>query len=995
MGGSVTQGRSSSSPLGAADLAAGPPRRPRGRTSSPLLIGRSAELSRVVATVSALPAVVVVEGEAGIGKTRLLGELRALPKVRSLRFVVGGCRLVREPFPLGPVVDALRGRARDIDTEQLSPVAGALRPLLPELVDVLPPVPEPLDDRVAERHRVYRGLADVLATLQPAVLVLEDVHWADLQTVEFVRYLLADPLPGLAVVLTFRGEEVDPEVRAVTARLAASVSHCHVVLEPLDPAQTGAMAAAILDLDGVSEAFAAYLCERASGLPFAIEELLAVLRARGSLVRRSGSWARKALDELAVPAGIRDSVVERVSRMSPHARSVVEAVATLQEPMPLDVVVETCGVPSNRAVSALEEAMASGLLGEQDEAVGFRHILAAQAVYESLVLPRRRELHSRAASAVEAVHPVPLGQLAHHLRHAGRVEEWAVGAERAADQALELGHEDEAVRLLDDVLRTATLEPDYHGRLAVKLSRAALEAGRSADVIQLVTDVLDDVQLASTVRGELRFWLAMLTHSAGQDPVRPHQLWSAAVEDLSDRPDLRAWAMVNLGMPIVPGMALSEHLGWLHEARRTLPQVDDPELEVFLLGKTAMMLIAVGDPEWRGLVDRFENLTDGMPRSRLQVSAYHSAGRDACCAGQHELSERLLTTALKGAAACASPRPALYVRSAQVLLNYCSGKWAGLDDEVPLVLDELSGGVSPFHNDAFVAAGCLALARGSFDEAEHQLADAIRRAFVEGMDTLPLPTAAMVRLALATGDPATAVAGVERFLAALDAKPIWPPAARAVPTMVEALVAAGRADEAHSLVARFDRAVRGLDAPLAPAALAYANGVLDAGARRWRTAFAHFLAASERYEQLLCPYEAAQSREQAAGCLFEVAEGQRAAEVLRAAVVTYERLGARWDLDRAAGLARTHDVGLPARHRGGTRGYGARLSPREQEVAELAGVGQTNKEIAEKLYVSPSTVKKHLTAAMRKLHVSSRTALAHRLAVGEPDRASTNGPDGP
>ncbi|MFC7589331.1 hypothetical protein ACFQYP_40860 [Nonomuraea antimicrobica] len=185
----------------------------------------------------------------------------------------------------------------------LSGVAGALRPLLPELAEVLPAAPDPLDDRVAERHRVFRGLTDVLVAACPAVLVLEDLHWAEEQTADFLAYLLGDPPPGLTVVLTYRGEEVSATVRASTIRLPPGTSQAHLVLAPLDQGETGAMATAILDTDRVSEEFARYLWERTSGLPFAVEEVLALVRERGSLVRRGDRWTRRVLEQLEVPRG--------------------------------------------------------------------------------------------------------------------------------------------------------------------------------------------------------------------------------------------------------------------------------------------------------------------------------------------------------------------------------------------------------------------------------------------------------------------------------------------------------------------------------------------------------------------------------------------------------------------------------------------------------------------------------------------------------------------
>ena len=178
-----------------------------GQVVSPVLVGRESELSVLVAAVESLPAVAVVEGEAGIGKSRLVAELAAHPVAEGRQWLAGASRRVREPFPLGPVLEALRGVRKGLDRRQLSPVSGALRGLLPELAKVLPAAPEPLGDPAAERHRVYRALAEVFAALGDTVLVIEDLHWADEQTADFLAFLVADPPARLAVLVTYRPAE--------------------------------------------------------------------------------------------------------------------------------------------------------------------------------------------------------------------------------------------------------------------------------------------------------------------------------------------------------------------------------------------------------------------------------------------------------------------------------------------------------------------------------------------------------------------------------------------------------------------------------------------------------------------------------------------------------------------------------------------------------------------------------------------------------------------
>ena len=253
---------------------------------------------------------------------------------------------------------------------------------------------------------------------------------------------------------------------------------------------------------------------------------------------------------------------------------------------------------------ALEDVLASGLLVEDGDAIGFRHLLAAQAVYEAMPGPRRRELHARAAAALAAIRPPPHGQLAHHLRHAGHLDAWVTAVERAADQAAGLGHDDEVVRLLEQVLRNAPLDHEQRGRIALKLARAAVETLHAQDVLDPLLAVPTELLPART-RSELRFWLSLLLNQTGDDPVRQRRLTEEAVAELDDRPDLKAWAMVGLGIPIgAPDVPLAEHLRWLRRSLELLGQVSDPALEVLLLGKVARVLISVGDHTWRRLSDQ-------------------------------------------------------------------------------------------------------------------------------------------------------------------------------------------------------------------------------------------------------------------------------------------------------------------------------------------------------------------------------------------------------
>ncbi|ACZ87107.1 helix-turn-helix transcriptional regulator [Streptosporangium roseum] len=952
-------------------------RRGVGRTVSPVLVGRDAELARLAAAVAARPSVVVVEGEAGIGKSRLVAELAARPEMAGLRFLSGGCSQIREPFPLGPLVEALRSSGGDLAGVALSPVAGALRSLFPELADVLPGAPGPLDDRAAERHRLFRGLAAVLAALGPAVLVVEDLHWADEQTVEFLAYLLANPPGALSVVLTYRGEEAPAGVQALTARPADTIIHEHIALATLDETQTRALAAAILGSEEVSAEFAGHLCTRASGLPLAIQELLALLRSRGALIRWEGGWARRALDALDVPVGVRASVQERVGRLSPAARGVAEAAAALQLASPVAVLTGVTGLSPAEAADGVDEVLDSGLFVERDGVVRFRHVLAAQAVHEGISLGRRQALHAAAATAVRDLRPVPLGRVAYHLRQAGRLGDWVDAAESAADQAFALGDDAEVARLLEDVLRHADLAPEHRAALAIRLGWAASELLHLPDVGDLLAEALDKAP-PGPVRGELRFLLGMQLEVTRTDPARRYRMFTDALEELAERPELAAWTMVALALPATMDVPSQERLGWLERALETLPEVGDPATRLLVLSKVAMVFTVVGDPRWAELTDRVVRETGGYAGPRREVSAYRSIGDEACFSGHHEVALRLLTKALESAASAdVTGGMEFRCRASMTMVAYCRGTWDGLGEEVEALRHGRSD--RPVEVNLLDAvAACLSPAPGRMDAAQDLLREVVQRVGAMGdVDLLPFPVSMLLRVATARGEAAAAIAGTSEAVALWEANSFWPVGVRAVPALVEALLAAGRPAEAAEVVVRYESRLLGLDAPLAPAGLRQARGLMAAAEQRWREAAEHFTAAAADFRRLPAPYEAAHADEQAAACLFAL--GDPAAEpTLKAAITVYGGMGARWDLDRATRLARRWGL-RPAPPAPSRDGANDSLSARQQQVARLAAAGLTNQEIAREMFLSPKTVDKHLGAAMRKFGARSRTELARHL----------------
>lgn len=935
-------------------------------------VGRTAELERLVGAVRAAPALVMVSGEAGLGKSRLIDEaVKALPA--DQRALLGRCRRLRDPFPLGPVADAIRGVGDALARRGLLPIAGAVRPLVPEIAEYLPPRPEQSDDRDVQRHQLFRGLVAVLRGLGPLVLVVEDAQWADRQTVEFVDYLLDDPLPDLAVVVTYRPAEASPSVPGLAARSPADLAVERVELEPWDIAGTGQMAAAILEADEVSDEFATYLCDRASGIPLAVQEMTALLVEQGAVELQDGEWVRRAIDELDVPAGIRDAVLERVAMLDEPTTQVITAAATLQVPATGTALQVVTGLAERRFTDAVERAQASGLISESEAGFEMVHALAAQAVHDSLTPAARRQLHRRAAEALRALQDPPLGQIAHHLRQSGQVVEWIEVSEVAAEQAQIAGNEEEAANQLEPLLREAALNPDQRVRVAKALARVSVFSPRAAELIALLESVVDgDPDLRPADLAELQIMLAMLMGNTGGAASRRDALLDAALRTEAIPAEQRVEASVLSCGRYLPGTSRHDLCERLERVTGLLPQIADADVALKDSNATASELLTLGAPRWQDVVRQ----PVGPPTTRAEFVACFYLADGALDSGHLELAGRLVSWCLDVEdEAIAQPTLMCVVAAQRSYLDFISGHWKSLTADIRRQRGAM-------HTPEVTRAQLRALAaalelsrRGPSAELAAELDELVGHAM--GSGSLVLVSRVLpLRLRVTIGrDESSLPRGMDFFAATAEAGMVVPHMFRVLPDAAAALAAVGDAESAGRLTERFGSYVKCLDSPLVRPALQHARGNLAAAAGQWSEAGGLLIDAGRLYAAASVSYEAARAAEAAAQALVSAGDRAVADDQLRAAVETYERLEADWDLDRATSFGRRHDLSVPSRHRRGSQGYGDDLTPRERQVAELAADGLTNREIADHLYVSVNTVNKQLRGVLRKLGLDSRREL--------------------
>lgn len=381
--------------------------------------------------VTGVPGVVLISGEPGIGKTRLVSELARRAMEDDVVVLAGRCdehvHVAYRPF-----VDALAQVCRDHAgrpaVEVLGPRAGELRRLLPDLDTVLAEVPETITgDPEFERFQVLDAIAGAVTTIAaeaPVLLVLDDLHWAEGPTLAALRHLVevCHDSP-LLVVGTYRDTDLDRS-HPLSAMLADfrrrdSVSRLDLVGLNAGGVEAFLERAAGHTLDEAGAALAAAVHQETAGNPFFVGEVLRHLAESGAIVQRDGVWTSDlGLDQVGIPEGIREVVGRRLNRLSDDAGRVLAAAAIVGHEFEVDVVTQLIDLDVDSVLDALDEAAVANLvLDDGVDQYRFAHALVRTTLEEELSTTRRARLHRKAALALEDLHAGHLDDIAPQLAH--------------------------------------------------------------------------------------------------------------------------------------------------------------------------------------------------------------------------------------------------------------------------------------------------------------------------------------------------------------------------------------------------------------------------------------------------------------------------------------------------------------------------------------------------------------------------------------------------
>ncbi|WP_285688634.1 LuxR family transcriptional regulator [Actinoplanes sp. NBRC 103695] len=948
---------------------------------APRFTGRDREVLAITQALAEAPAAVLVEGEAGMGKSRLVRELLAATSPpESDRILVGTCPPFRQPFTLGPVVEALTSTVDRVDELGLSPLGGALRPLFPEWTAGLPPALEPLTEPAAARHRLFRAVAEVLERLDLQVLVLEDVHWADEATLEFLLFLTARRAPKPSLVLTYRPEDApaDSSLRWLASRLPEGMARLRVQLAPLDVLETGRLASSMLYDEPVSPAFAAFLRKHTDGLPLAIEESVRLLCDQADLVTQDGEWLRRAPEDIAVPPSVRDAVLERVDRLSAPAQEVLRAAAVLGDPVEEAVVLTVCDLPESQYPQAVVEALGSRLL--QEDALGrlsFRHSLACRAVYESIPISQRRGQHLRAGRALEGLLRPPFVQLQRHFREAGAVGEWSRYAEQAADLAMSSGDLRTVAGLLHEVITCVDLPGAAVVRLMGKmpLLMVWVDQGLLHDLVEVLRRVRDDPTLAPTERGLAGWQLGRMLLHTGEFAAACLAL-ERAIPDLAERPLDDLHATITLSWLSTTHGSAGDYRRWLDRAATIAadPSTPTPNRLAVHADRATILLVLGDDAGWASAA-AFPT-AGGTPDEVSQiVRGNANLGEAAMQWGRYDEARHRVTLAARLARTHGYQRLQDQCRSINLRLDWFTGAWDGLADRATALAgldDEPTVQVN-----ALLITSLLQTAAGDWTDAERTFRSAIELGRGGGVliDPSLTPAAGLARLHLLAGRIEDALAWTEQPLRLVTEKNIWLYATDLAPVRVQALLSAGRMNEANALVTAYAQNLGDRQAPAGQAALLLCRAILAEGRGDTTRAAELYGQAADTWQTLPRPYDALLARNRQAACLLVTADPDGGAHLMAQVRQELAALGAHGDAERIQHVLSEHGR-QRRRPRRGPQGYGDDLSPRELEVVRLLATGRTNREIANALGLSIRTVDAHVNSAMRKRKVKSRTALA-------------------
>jgi DNA-binding CsgD family transcriptional regulator len=996
------------------------------RATSPVLVGRAEQLAVLEAALGPSgrggPSVILIGGEAGVGKSRLVSEFSARASAAGARVLTGGCvELGTDGLPFAPFIAVLRDLVRDLGVDGVAALLpGGVTRDFARLLPEFGPADSDADDIVA-RARLFEqmlALLERLADTGPVLLLIEDAHWADRSTRDLLAFLVGrqQVLDGVLIVVTYRSDELHRThpLRPLVAELARLSWVERMDLARLDRRHADELVSRILGREP-EPAFADRVYLRADGNPLFVEELVCDC-ADGALT--------------VLPESLRELLLVTVRRLPEETQEVLGAASAGGQRNGHALLAAVTGLDDDALSRALRPAVAANVLTADADGYAFRHGLIREAILDDLLPGDHTRLHTRFGRALrDDASLVPPGRAvieqAHHWYAAHDTVEALVSSWRAAEEAGRALAHAEQLTLLGRVLELWDKVPDAEQRIgashvsvlesAARVANTAGEDERSAAFASAALEEVDPA--AEPARAALLLEARAMARLYSASEADLHADLRSALDLVPPGVADAARAQVLIGMSrhVLPRYG-REAAAALEEALRLARCVGDLAMEATALLDLSVLRSRDGDDMAAlEMLGRTRATAGRAGAYRPLLAAVINESHVLEGIGEHKRAADVARAGIASAEDYGLARSwgtFLAINVAESLFSL--GQW----DEATEVLEHASA-MSPTQHTNRAAlrqlVGELALRRGDLAAA----ADAAVAARAPGAKIgqwhrgqYVIPLARLdIELRLAEGKPAAALTAaadaVGRLELTLDPRYAWPLLAAAARAVTETAQAAGRdgalAAQAAELLARLHvlaaqlpahgrvqeakrltfaaealragEAVRA--APAAPAGEAGTGGGVGEVLAAWD-------AAAAAWESDGQPYPLAVALLRAAEAALAAGDRDGAAERLRRAAELADHLGARPLADEIGVLARNARIrpadGQAARSVAAATPLG--LTARELEVLRLVAHGQSNPEIAARLFISAKTASVHVSNILAKVGVSSRgeaAAAAHRM----------------
>jgi DNA-binding NarL/FixJ family response regulator/tetratricopeptide (TPR) repeat protein len=953
----------------------------RDGSDRPPLVGRERELAALERVLGELDEdaarVLVVSGEPGIGKTRLLGELARLAAQRDYVVLAGRGTELELDVPFGLVIEAFDDYLRQLQVPRLD----ELTRRLPELAAVLPASAElavAAPTAATERyrhHRAIRELIEELAAERPMVLILDDLHWADPASAEAVAHLLRRP-PQAPVLLALSH-------RPAGLRGDLSIALDAVAREPrvlrLQPAALLAADAHKL-LAGSPEPLRLRIIKESGGNPLYIEQLL-----RAASDPAAGGRTGNGTDGTGppTPAGIVATVAEELRRLPDDGRALLEGAAIAGEPFEPGFAAGVGAVPPDQAPAALDELTARDLVRPEPSSpeFRFRHPVVRRAVYDSIPAGRRLAGHRTAADLL-AAGGAPAAPQAHHL---------AVSARHGDERAIAVLNQAAL-----DSLRSAPASAAHWLSVAISV----LPADRPAQRLEMLS-TLAQAQSAAGRLGDARETL--VTATAGLSPGTA--AWAAAVAALAsvelalgshggarrrledalelvgERAPERVPLLVELAVEVAYQGDFRRAVRISEEAEAIAIRLGDRGLRglarsVLVIAHSGTGDIAAGRAECAQAAADLDGLTDLQLSGRLGLA--HQLGLGECFLEHYADAARHLNRGIEIALEYRQGQFLVQSRASLTLALYHQGEVGAAIRAAEEAVE--TGRLLAVPGALAWALSVSALAWSVVDARIPTALGDEAMALLADVDDSIISDASRAHFGLALvnieqhqrAGELIDQAGAPDFERFEPGRRCFLAEAR-----VRCALAADRLDDARAWTELAEGFAAGLELRVAVAAVGRCRALLLLAEGEADQAARLALDAVRAAGQAGASLEAERSRIVAGRALAAAGARDQAVAELRIARTQLAECGSRRLADQAGRELRALGVTAPSpvARKSGDAGT-VELSGREREIAALVADGYSNRDIARLLYLSPKTIEGHMSRIFAKLEIGSRAQLA-------------------